>query len=64
MSSSPFCHALHGEISMAKFLKLFTSKPFDLNDINRVVKMPFSETFQRFGPVAPNLHNIASHDVI
>ena len=26
--------------------------------------MPFSVTFKKFGPVAPNLHNIVFNDVI
>ena len=36
------------------------SKTFDLNEtkFGRVVKMPFSKTFQKSGPVAPTLHNI------
>ena len=39
---------------------------FDLNVIQfvRLVKMPYSVTFQKFGPVAPNLHNTVFDDII
>ena len=38
----------------------YISKTLDVNDMKfgRVIKMPFSFTFQKFGPAAPNLHNI------
>ena len=46
--------------------KAYISKPFGLSDIElgRVVKVPFSLAFQKFGPVTPNLQCIVSDDVI
>ena len=35
-----------------------------MKDIQQYLFMPFSITFQKFGPVAPNFHNIAFVDVI
>ena len=66
MSSSQFCHTICRKIS--KLLKLISQKPSQiLNYIKfgRVVKkVPLSITFQKFGPVVPNLHNIVFDDVI
>ena len=51
---------------MQKNLQTSEAYTFDLNDINfgREVKMPFSLTFQDFGPVGPDLHKIVFDDVI
>ena len=64
MSSSPFFHTIYRKIS--KTSKAYISETFDLNDIKSggVVKMPFRITFQKFEPVAPNLHNIVFDDVL
>ena len=44
----------------------YISKTFDLNDMKfgKVVKKSFFITFQKFGPVAPTLRNIAFDDVV
>ena len=34
------------------------------NKIRESSKMPFSITFQEFGPATPNLHNIVCDDVV
>ena len=44
----------------------YISKIFDLNDtkFSRVVKMPFSTTFQKFAPVSSYLYDIVFDEVI
>ena len=56
-----------GKSPSEKFPEAYISKTFDLNDIKfvRVVKKcQISITFQKFGPVAPNLHGIVFDDII
>ena len=63
MSSSSFCHLIKSNLQTSE---AYISKTFDLNDIKygRVVKYDTLYNIQKSGPVALNLHNTVSDDVI